>query len=275
MIVSFHPCIDADLQILLGDRLPNKEELRYINNAEAIILPQGCSKELFKVCLSSKASIFPDYKCRFEYSGKIKQIILFKNINMPYPCSICWDNIEKFYKIRTKFADKTPFLIKENNKHEGKGIHIVKHIDDIKGTYNALKQSDGIIAQELINCNGDVLRVVIIGDMLFSYWKRAYNPEQVIVTVNDSAYIDYKWAPHLQEKGKELVKILIHKTGINLAAVDIVFKDKTTPLLLEINYYFGRKGLGGTEKYYKLLVAAIKKWLNCQHLDSNKIKLSY
>jgi ribosomal protein S6--L-glutamate ligase len=34
-----------------------------------------------------------------------------------------------------------------------------------------------------------------------------------------------------------------------------------TPLLLEINYFFGRKGLGGSEAYYKILQEEIQAWL--------------
>jgi ribosomal protein S6--L-glutamate ligase len=37
-------------------------------------------------------------------------------------------------------------------------------------------------------------------------------------------------------------------------------------MLLEINYYFGRKGLGGSEAYYKILRKEIQAWLSS--LDS-------
>jgi len=33
-------------------------------------------------------------------------------------------------------------------------------------------------------------------------------------------------------------------------------------LFLEINYFFGRKGLGGSEAYYKLLQQEIDRWIN-------------
>jgi ribosomal protein S6--L-glutamate ligase len=32
-------------------------------------------------------------------------------------------------------------------------------------------------------------------------------------------------------------------------------------MLLEINYFFGRRGLGGSEAYYKILLAEIQVWL--------------
>jgi len=57
---------------------------------------------------------------------------------------------------------------------------------------------------------------------------------------------------------------LCQKTGINLAGVDVIFssdRDDPAPMLLEINYFFGRKGLGGSEAYYKILQAEIQAWL--------------
>jgi ribosomal protein S6--L-glutamate ligase len=37
--------------------------------------------------------------------------------------------------------------------------------------------------------------------------------------------------------------------------------DDPVPMLLEINYFFGRKGLGGSKAYYKLLHEEIQAWL--------------
>ena len=34
------------------------------------------------------------------------------------------------------------------------------------------------------------------------------------------------------------------------------------PLFLEINYFFGRSGLGGSEKYYEILTEQIQKWID-------------
>jgi ribosomal protein S6--L-glutamate ligase len=48
--------------------------------------------------------------------------------------------------------------------------------------------------------------------------------------------------------------------------MDILFPrgkpvQETKPLLLEINYYFARQGLGGNDAYYQLLEQAIERWL--------------
>jgi len=61
------------------------------------------------------------------------------------------------------------------------------------------------------------------------------------------------------------VKDFCRKTGINLAGFDFLFSSENyyndEPLFLEINYFFGRKGLGGSEKFYKILNSEIAKWI--------------
>jgi len=69
---------------------------------------------------------------------------------------------------------------------------------------------------------------------------------------------------------------LARRTGINLAAVDFVFplsKEDPTPLFLEINYYFGRRGLGGMDAYYRLLFRAIQEWLKGMGLNPETVEL--
>ena len=57
------------------------------------------------------------------------------------------------------------------------------------------------------------------------------------------------------------------QTGINLAGFDFLFNTaaidtgEIQPLLLEINYFFGRRGLGGSDTFYRLLESEIEKWL--------------
>jgi ribosomal protein S6--L-glutamate ligase len=61
------------------------------------------------------------------------------------------------------------------------------------------------------------------------------------------------------------VKNLCNKTGINLAGFDVIFepvKEHIKPLMLEINYFFGRRGLGGSDAYYEILNREIRDWLN-------------
>jgi ribosomal protein S6--L-glutamate ligase len=48
--------------------------------------------------------------------------------------------------------------------------------------------------------------------------------------------------------------------GINLAGFDLMFPDDGPPVFIEINYNFGRKGLGGTPGFRKLFREAVEWW---------------
>ena len=89
--------------------------------------------------------------------------------------------------------------------------------------------------------------------------------------------IDEEWRKDLQEEGKQATEQLIQKTGVNLAAVDIVFdltRHNPEPLFLEINYSFGRRGLGGSENFYGLLHKAIIEWVEEKGLDPEAVRLT-
>jgi ribosomal protein S6--L-glutamate ligase len=57
------------------------------------------------------------------------------------------------------------------------------------------------------------------------------------------------------------------QTGLQLAGFDFIFDQRDLgrglirPLMLEINFFFGRTGLGGSEAYYRILEAEIDTWL--------------
>jgi len=107
--------------------------------------------------------------------------------------------------------------------------------------------------------------VVIIGQRLISYWRIQKNDGGFYSNLGKGAVIDAEGDPEQQHKAVALVKQMCHKTGINLAGLDVIFSsenDDPDPLLLEINYFFGRKGLGGSEAYYRVLLAEIQAWIS-------------
>jgi ribosomal protein S6--L-glutamate ligase len=60
------------------------------------------------------------------------------------------------------------------------------------------------------------------------------------------------------------VQDFCRRSGTNLAGFDLLFdrRDKTRePLFLEINYYFGRRGLGGSFHFYQLFGRSAERWL--------------
>ncbi|HEJ84198.1 MAG TPA: hypothetical protein ENO25_06475 [Desulfobacteraceae bacterium] len=284
MILSFHPCIDADLQIILGDRPLDSGIREAIQNADAVILPQACPQHLYEVCIAKGAHLFPNYSVRIRYPGKIGQAQMFRDLGLFHPKTRPWESVKQFKDAHQKPTDMPhgiPFLIKEDSRHEAEGTFLIENLKVLKETLNHLSLREnsvnaGFVTQEYVPCEGHVLRAVIVGKSIVTYWKRPNQPGQKITTISHGAIIDHDWKPDLQEKGRASARKLIEKTGINLAAVDFVFPmsiEDPEPLFLEINYYFGRRGMGGTEAYYRLLYEAIQDWLAQIGMDPQAVKL--
>jgi len=165
--------------------------------------------------------------------------------------------------------------------HEAEGVFVVEDGNSLREALErlAIREQSGLkgfVTQSYIPCNGNALRAVVIGKKTITYWKRPDKPEGKITTISRGAIIDHDWRPDLQKKARTQAKALAERAGINLAAIDFVFSlaDKNAaPLFLEINYYFGRRGLGGTENYYRLLYEAIQDWLEKIGMDPQAVTL--
>ncbi len=284
MILSFHPCFTADYQIILGARALNDEDLRLIHRARAILLPQGRVENLVSACSEAGTNMFPDYKMRQAYPGKVGQSRLFQEYQLPHPRTFRWKTIEAFKNVVFGAAGMPhpyPFVVKDDVSHEAEGVFVVKGRESLKAALAAmaLREEDGnkgFVTQDFVPSGGNVLRAVIMGNQVITYWKRPVEVGQVITTISKGARIDHEWRPELQEKGKAQAQALARDTGINLAAVDFVFplsEEVPSPLFLEVNYYFGRRGLGGMDTYYQLLFRAIQDWLRGIGLDPNAVNL--
>ncbi|MCG6881258.1 MAG: hypothetical protein LJE96_19205, partial [Deltaproteobacteria bacterium] len=265
MILSFHPCFTADHQIILGDRSLGESDRNLIRSAQAVILPQGRVGRIFHECLKADVAMFPNYQARHTYPGKVGQSRLFETFQLPHPRTFRWSRVDRLKKM-AKLPHEFPFVVKDDSSHEAEGVFVITGLKSFKAAVDFLSlkkngEKVGFVTQDFVPTGGNVLRSVIMGERVLSYWKRPSKPGQVITTISKGARVDHDWKPDLQAKGREQAQVLIARTGINLAAVDFVFpllKEDPEPLFLEINYFFGRRGLGGMDAYYRLLFEAIQ-----------------
>jgi ribosomal protein S6--L-glutamate ligase len=285
MILSFHPCFSAEVQIILGARQLGPEENSLIRKAKAIILPQGLSRELYEACSKSEALTFPNYEIRFNYPGKLGQALLFQELDVPHPETIGWGSVREFRESISGWELlplAPPFLIKGTASHEGEGVYVIEDEASLGWALDHLRKMEetglfGFVTQAYVHSGGNTLRVVIIGNKIISYWKRPKSPDESITTISRGALIDHDWRPDLQEKGKKEALAFSRKTGLNLAALDLVFslsEGDPSPLFLEVNFFFARRGLGGSEAYYRLLHEAIRDWLSDSGLNPESVKLA-
>ena len=101
MILSFHPCFEADANIICAGRQPNSKDLKKIKASRAVILPQGCREPLYKMATDNCPHVFPDYRAKFEFPGKSGQIRLFKKTGVPSP-------ITKIFKYVSSYKNQYP-----------------------------------------------------------------------------------------------------------------------------------------------------------------------
>jgi ribosomal protein S6--L-glutamate ligase len=200
-------------------------------------------------------------------------------LKIPHPASKRWPSVKKFreyLKVENRPPHEMPFFLKADKSHEGEGIFFVTDDKSLDMALARLEKtgSDSFISQKLIHCQGNVLRTVVLHKRIITYWKR--EDHGIISTVSHGARVDKKWKPALQEKGRARARWICENTGINLAAFDFAFDldhPDPQPFILEINYYFGRRGLGGSFRYYRLLLKAIQEWLKEKGLDVRTVKL--
>jgi len=278
MIVSFHPLFEADKNIICAGRQPNEEDLTAIRAADAVILSQGCYQALYEMARENCAHVFPNYDARFKYPGKINQIKLFRKVKVAHPTSEIFSQVASFQhhypEGLTKLGFDFPLVFKMDWGDEGETVYCIGSADNLQEILQKVAEYEktgqaGFILQEYISSNSRTLRVVILGQRVISYWRIQEKNAGFYSNLSKGAKIDSEAEPGLQHKAVALVKDLCQKTGINLAGFDVIFSSESgdpNPMLLEINYFFGRKGLGGSENYYRILLAEIRNWLTTLNL---------
>ncbi|MCJ7616914.1 MAG: ATP-grasp domain-containing protein [Desulfobacterales bacterium] len=280
MIVSFHPCFGADKYIICAGRKPDDNDLAAIKAADAVILSQGRDEALYKMASKNCSNVFPDYEARFKYPGKIGQIHLFRKAKVPHPESIIYFNVDSFKKDFDTIPEKFsfPIVFKFDWGGEGDNVFLLNSVRDLEDALNRAEIFEstghtGFLIQEYIPSQSRSLRVVVIGQKFISYWRIQNNAEEFCTSLASGAVLDFDADPDLQEAAVKSAKHFCKKTGINLAGFDFLFSSELNikePLFLEINYFFGRKGLGGSEKYYKILESEIQKWIESLKLNEGK-----
>ncbi len=282
MIVSFHPLYTADLNLLCAGRDPGQEELKAIQQADAVILPQGCRESLYRMAADNCPLVFPNYDARFAYPEKIGQAHLFQKMAVPIPRTITFDKDTStdadIRHLLNQPPIELPLVFKFNWGGEGATVFLVRNHDEYnrclqKVQLYAKSGQYGFLLQEVIPSDGRSLRVVVINGSFISYWRIQDNGDGFYTNIAKGARLEMDADPDLKDAAITATKQFCQNTGINLAGFDFLFSEtdlkinKIEPLFLEINYFFGRKGLGGSAKYYKLLQQGIDSWLESIRTD--------
>ena len=270
MILSFHPCFSGDKNILCAGRLPDAEDLSAIKAADAVILPQGCRQQLYEMAREHCDHVFPNYDARFRYPGKTGQIRLFRKLGLPHPNTRLYSSIcDALPASETNIGFAFPWVFKFPWGGEGEAVFLIESMAefDAMATRAAAYERSGqkgFLIQEYIPTRRS-LRIVRIYQTVRSYWRVMKEPETFRSSVAAGATVDAETDPALQKTAIAILESFCEKSGINLAGFDALFPEDAqnqNPLFIEINYYFGRAGLGGSENFYRLLESEIRRWLD-------------
>jgi ribosomal protein S6--L-glutamate ligase len=274
MIVSFHPLFVADKNIICAGREPGADDLAAIKAAKAVVLPQGCSQSLYEMARDNCKHVFPNYEARFNYPGKIGQMQLFQKSGTAHPHAEIYPSLNDFKKqygmAPKEIAFTLPCVSKFDWGGEGETVYLINSLDDLKEVLEKAAVFEnsgqkGFLLQEFVPAEGKTVRVAIIGQKLISYWRIQQSTDGFMSSVSRGARIDTASQPELQNAARAFVHNFCVITGIDLAGFDVIFsaeEENSQPLLLEINYFFGRKGLGGSDAYYEILKKEINNWLS-------------
>lgn len=271
MILSYHPMYVGDENGLCAGRDPDASDRAAMDRADAIVLPQGCRESLYRMATAACPAVFPDYAVRFRYPGKTGQARLFRERGFPHPETAVFASVSDFRRWKAsgrKLAGGFPAVFKLDWGGEGENVW---RVDGPAALDDALARAEiaerdgrpGFLMQRWIPSGRRTLRVAVIGDAIRSYWRVQDDPAAFGAGLARGGRLDRDGDPSVQRRGREAVREFCDWTGVNLAGFDLLFEGET-PLFLEINYFFGRRGLGGSDAYYRLLVAAIDRWLTEQ-----------
>jgi len=264
MVLSYHPMIEADKNIICAGREPQEADKEAIKNARAVILPQGCRTSLYLMAVKHCPHVFPNYDAMIQYPGKTGQIRLFQKWQVPHPKSLVFDSLDQWHQ-KKPLNIEFPCVFKFSWGGEGHTVYYIDSKNDLNSKIEIAREYEvtgqyGFLIQEYIPCQGRSLRMVIVNQSVASYWR--VQTDSFYSNIARGASIAYDIEPELVASAKTLMMNFCKQTCINLAGFDFIFHEKhRTPLFLEINYFFGRKGLGGGEAFYKMLLTGIKEWL--------------
>jgi ribosomal protein S6--L-glutamate ligase len=270
MILSFNPIIEADENIICAGREPDDTDLAAIRAADAVILSQGCYASLYRMARDNCRHIFPNLDIRFDYPGKRNQARLFRDMGVPHPPTWIFNALAPYRAC----PEPIPFPAVVKLDWGGEGTNVFK-VDDNRTLAAAMDHvaaceasgQPGFLIQACIPTGNRSLRVTVIGEHTTAYWRIQADPRRFGTAVTSGARLDHEADPHLQDAALKTVMAFCKRTHLQLGGFDFIFDDRSLqkgyiePLMLEINFFFGRTGLGGSQRYYDLFERQVDAWL--------------
>ncbi len=181
--------------------------------------------------------------------------------NLPYPKSAIIFSVKSIENVISDFT--FPLIIKISEGRQGKGVFLIKNIEDLKlKTKELLENSPSVILREFIENDGDI-RIFTVGYIAIGAMKRSATKEgefrSNISQGGTGKSHDLINSPEVRDIAEKLSEI----TKTEIAGVDIMLDINTgKPYILEINpgpqftgfeKYTGINAAEEIIKYFELL----------------------
>lgn len=281
-VVSYHPLLEADINFLLASQRPlDQRDERAVAKARAVLLPQAPRVDLHDLVRCHAKPHFPRARVQLHQDGKVGNYRLFSSLNLPQPATAAFTNLAQAVRAweqgRVPGGGAKPLVAKGAGGGEGCNVYLVKSPAELAALGDALETRcargpDGLVLQEYLDTEGRDIRVIFLGSHVDAFWRQAPDGE-FRSNLSQGGRMDRRTGQDKLDQAVRLALKLKKLAGLDLAAVDLL-PGPQGPLLLEINFYFGRHALGGSEKYWRLYLDAAREWLAELGLDSRRISLA-
>ncbi len=258
--VSFRPEIPMEENLPPFASVADPEVRAVLAGAVGVLLPHYVApwryEDLVRVC----RRWFPRLGTQFTYCGKTRQAVLFRSMRVRHPETLVFTNPER---LAAHVSDlglpwDYPLVLKGDAGGGGSTVFPVRGPRDLRRGLERLPPDKPLLIQRWVEHGGMDLRVVVYGERALSYFRVGdgsfYN------NVCRGGRIDHDLHPDLQRKGVDAVQDFCRRTAIDIAGFDLMFPDDGPPVFVEINFHFGRKGLGGTQGHRKYFEEAVREW---------------
>lgn len=253
-------------EIRLDENLPaigawDEAALSLLHNARGVLMPKYFSPPRYRYVASLARAHFPRLATRYAYRGKADQIRLFRRLGIPHPQSFIYTSPQEALQAGSSGSLPLayPFVLKGDRGGGGSAVFPVVNRAALEDGLGRLPPGEPVLLQEWVENPGRDLRVVLMGPLIRSYFRLGegsfYN------NVSKGARIDGGLLPQQQRQGREMARQIACAASIDLAAFDIMFPLQGPAVVIEINFLFGTKGLGGSRGCSGLFRQAVQKWM--------------
>ncbi|MCF8034833.1 MAG: hypothetical protein K9K66_16655 [Desulfarculaceae bacterium] len=282
-IVSYHPGLNADINLVLISQRPlDRRDREVVRSAAAVLLPQVCRRDLFALASASGRPLFPNPAVHLSLEGKVGNRRLLAGLGLPHPDTVEFADLAQAADAWERGRDDlaalgAPLVAKGAGGGMGANVFLVNDPAGLRGlagrldTYCARGPS-GLVLQRYLPGASD-LRVELLHDQARVYWRKVVG-DDFRANLAQGGEAERHGPPAEREAALALARRLQKAARLDVAGVDLLIPSGGEPLVLELNFFFGRKALGGRDAFLERYLAAVRSWLADQGLDPERVALA-